>query len=254
MSRIAKVLCTVGLAGATWLAQSVAYADQPQTQDKQATDKTDKTDRTEKMARMTEKTSATATVVKVDTQKRHLVLRGDKGMEFTMEVPESVKRLDELKPGDKIKVNYYESMALSLKKPAPGEQPKMGEQTLTERQMGKLPSGSIAHRVTGTVEVTKIDRDAKKITIKKPDGQEDTLDVSDPQLRADLDSLKEGDRITATYVEAAAITVMREEQSKMKDTQGRPSPTPTRDQGTQGTQGTKDTTGSQPDTSTQPRQ
>ncbi len=155
------------------------------------------------------KLTATATVDKVDLKGRHLTLKTERGKTFTIEVPDSVKRLDEIKPGDRITVDYYESVGVSLKKAEGSAQPGAGETTVTERRAGKLPSGAVAHTVTATVEVMAIDRANNKVMVKRPNGDIDTIDVTDPAMQADLANLKEGDRIQATYTEAAAISVQR---------------------------------------------
>ena len=198
MNRAKKILCAMGFGVASWMAMGAALADTP----KSGTDES-------KSMSMMERKSTTATVVRVDQAKRHLVLKGESGMEFSIQVPESVKRLNEIKPGDKIKVDYYEAVALSLKKG--GEGGAAGtERTLTERKAGKLPSGTVAHEQSGTVEVMKVDKDKNQVTVKRPNGNIDTIDVKDPDMQAQLSNLKEGDKIQATYTEAAAISVERE--------------------------------------------
>jgi hypothetical protein len=192
-------LCVLGLGIAAWV--SSASADDPKG--------TDETQSMNKSMKMMKKKTATAEVVSVDTAKRHVVVKDDNGNQMTIEVPESVKRLDEVKPGDTIKVDYYRSLALSMKQP--GEAMKPGEtQTFTERNEGKLPSGTVAHTESGTVEIVKIDKDKNQVQVKRPNGDIDTIDVTDPAMQSKLSSLKEGDKVNATYTEAAAISVQRE--------------------------------------------
>lgn len=208
MNRTKKFLCAMGFGVASWMAMGSALADDPTPNDQpKAGDQAKSTDQS-KMSMM-ERKSSQATVVHVDTTKRHLTLRGENGLEFTVSVPESVKRLDEIKPGDKIKVDYYEALGLSLKKGGEGAAAP-SERTLTERNAGKLPSGTVAHQMTGTVEIVKVDKAKNQITVKRPNGDMDTVDVKDPEMQAQLGNLKEGDKIQATYTEAAAISVERE--------------------------------------------
>ena len=65
----------------------------------------------------------------------------------------------------------------------------------------------VAKKVSATVEVTKVDKAENELTIKGPTGDLDTIKVSDPQTQAQLENIKEGDRIKATYTEAVAISV-----------------------------------------------
>ena len=147
--------------------------------------------------------------MKVDAQKRDLTLRSDDGTEFTVEVPQSVK-LDRIREGDRVKIEYYEAIGLSLKKPQPGAKPRSDETTMTEHNAGTLPSGMVVHRITATVEIVKVDRARNRLTVRRPGGAIDTISVTDPALQAQLANVHEGDRIQATYTEAAAIRVMPE--------------------------------------------
>jgi Cu/Ag efflux protein CusF len=124
-----------------------------------------------------------------------------------VQVPEDVTRFDSIKKGDKIDLDYYEAVALSLKKPVKGETPSANEAIVAERAPGKLPGGGMARTITATATVTKVDVAANKVSIKAPDGKMDTINVSDPALQPELSKLKKGDRVQASYTEAMAITV-----------------------------------------------
>jgi Cu/Ag efflux protein CusF len=201
MRRIRRLFSALVLAGASCSIATPAFADQPSSQDAPAP-----------IAQKTKKITATATVVKVDAQRRDLTLRSNDGTEFTVEVPQSV-RLDRMHEGDRVKVNYYEALALSLKKREAGAPQRADETTVTQHNDGALPGGMVAHRITATVEVVRVDRARNRLTVRRTDGVIDTFNVTDPALQAQLASVHEGDRIQATYTEAAAITVMREGQA-----------------------------------------
>jgi Cu/Ag efflux protein CusF len=150
--------------------------------------------------------TATAKVDKVDLDKRELTLKSDTGKPFTINVPENVSRLDNVKAGDKVRLSFYESVAVSLQKP--GEAP-VGEtkKTFEERATGELPGGMVGQQVTTTAKITKIDPAQKELTIEGPGGKANTLQVSKPELRAELKNLKVGDQIKATYTQALATSV-----------------------------------------------
>jgi len=155
---------------------------------------------------MAEKMSATATVTKINTAKRELMLKDDQGHQFKLDVPEKITGFDAIKKGDKISADYYSSVALSLKKGGAGET-SGGMATTEEKVPGPLPGGVVAHTVRATVEVVKVDKSANKITVKMPSGEMDTIDVKDSAMQADLDKIKKGDKIKASYTEAIAISV-----------------------------------------------
>ena len=219
MRRIRRLFSALALAGASWFIATPSFADQPSPADQPSSgDQPSSQEPATTITRRTKKISATATVDKVDAQKRDLTLRSDDGTTFTVEVPQSV-RLDRIREGDRVKVDYYEAIGLSLKKPQPGAQPRSDETTVTEHQAGKLPGGMVTHRITATVEVVRVDRPGNRVTVRRPNGTIDTINVTDPAIRAQLANLHEGDRIQATYTEAAAITVMPEAPSSSQSQQ-----------------------------------
>src|SRR6185312_11655038 len=85
--------------------------------------------------------TASAKVDKVDLSKRELTLKSDQGKPFTINVPDNVTRLDNVKPGDKVRVSFYESVAVSLQKPGEA-QPGATAKTTTRRAPGALPGGA----------------------------------------------------------------------------------------------------------------
>src|SRR5262249_51142653 len=146
-------------------------------------------------------------VQKVDVKNRELSLKDPDGNVFKVQVPESVKRLGEIKKGDQIQLDYYQSIALRLQ--APGETAPPSEKQFTERAYGELPAGTVGRQVTSSVTVINTDPANNRITIRLADGDVQTLNVNDPRNQAQLPKLKAGDRIEVTYTEALAATVKR---------------------------------------------
>jgi hypothetical protein len=149
--------------------------------------------------------SASAKVESVDRDKRELTLKSDDGKPFTIQVPESVTRLDNVKPGDKVQTTFYESVALSLSKP--GEAAPESKTTFGERKPGALPGGMVGQQVTTTAKITNVTPSKDELTIESPTGKSNTIKVDDPDVRSKLGHLKVGDRITATYTQAMATRV-----------------------------------------------
>jgi hypothetical protein len=147
--------------------------------------------------------NASAKVEKVDLDKRELTLKDKNGAPFTINVPESVSRLQNVKPGDRVQVSFYESVAVSIAKP--GETtPGQKKSTATERAAGQLPGGGTAQQVTTTAKITKISPSRDELTIEGPGGKSNTIKVEDPQVRSDLGHLSVGDKIQTTYTQAMA--------------------------------------------------
>ncbi len=188
-----RTLSVLGIVFAASTAAGVAAADQPRSRS------------------IAERASASATVEKIDAGKRELSLRDDRGHMFMVQVPESVTRFDAIKKGDRVDVDYYQSVTLSLTKPGETAQPGAHEQATVERSAGQLPGGLMARRITAAVEVMNVDRAEHEVTIRGPNGEIDTIHVADPALQADLGKLKSGDRIEVSYTEALALSVTPKE-------------------------------------------
>ena len=67
--------------------------------------------------KITNVVEATATVEAVDLNKRTVTFKGPEGNVKTVKVSDLVKRLNEVKAGDRIVVRYTEAVAVSVEKP-----------------------------------------------------------------------------------------------------------------------------------------
>jgi Cu/Ag efflux protein CusF len=150
--------------------------------------------------------SGSATVQKVDLAKRELTLKAKDGKPFMVSVPERVQNLENLKPGDQINVDYYQSLSMSMEKPGAAPMAPRIE-TFRQPSTGTLPGGLQGQQITGTVKITKIDSAKNEITIEGPSGQTDTVTIKDPQQLAMLKKLKVGDQIQLTYSEAVLVSM-----------------------------------------------
>ena len=150
--------------------------------------------------------TASATVEKVDADKRELTLKAENNKPFTITVPEGMTRLDQVKPGDKLHVSFYESVAVSLLKPGEA-QPGQEKTTAAGRAAGNLPGGVVAQQITTTAKITQINPSKDELTIDVPGGKATTIKVDDPQVRSQLNRLKVGDKIQTTFTQAMATSV-----------------------------------------------
>ena len=146
----------------------------------------------------TETTHATVVVTAVDKAARKLTIKNLSGEKMTFEVPADVKSFDKLKVGDKVDVDYTESLALSML-PA-GSKPAM-----TERHAA-VPGGA-GREMSISAEVVSVDAPNNKVTFKGPRGQIKTVAVQDPELQSRLPALKPGQVLQLTYTEAIATAV-----------------------------------------------
>jgi hypothetical protein len=146
----------------------------------------------------TETTHATVTVAAIDKNARNLTVKTPDGDKTDIQVPADVKEFDKLKVGDKIDVDYTESLAVAMA-------PK-GTKPSTNEKMTSGP-GAAGHAVTVTAEVVKVDPANNKVTFKGPKGKKQTVTVQDPDMQARLRSLKPGQVFTFQYTEAVAAAI-----------------------------------------------
>lgn len=145
---------------------------------------------------------AVATVKGINRTDRSVILKKDDGEDTTVHVPEAVKGFDTLKMGDKVDIDYYESLAISM---APtGTKPSMSERKGAAVDVG---GGIRGREMKMSAEVVSVDTSANTVTFKGPKGNMRTVYVGDPANQEKLASLKPGQVVQFDYTEAVAATI-----------------------------------------------
>ena len=140
----------------------------------------------------------TATVVAVDHDERLVTLEGKGRQYHTMHVGPNID-LSAVKKGDEVVFRYTQAMALRVELAGGGE---------SEQVASSPVRGAIAVRtVTTDATVTAIDKDQRRLTLKRPDGSEQAFEA-DKRL-TNFDHLKVGDEVKATLAHAVAIGVRK---------------------------------------------
>ena len=146
-----------------------------------------------------------AKVEAIDLANREVTLKQDDGTTQTIKVSEEVKNLPQLKVGDDVAIEYYESLTLSLNK-AEGAAPALSEKASEQRaELGQLPGGVRTHEITVVAKVTAIDAKESTVTLTGPKGRSVALEVS-PEVLA---KVKVGDLVNAVYTQAVGVKVTR---------------------------------------------
>jgi len=143
------------------------------------------------------------TVDAVDKDKGTVTLKGPKGRTMTLEVKDKQK-LDMVKVGDPVVATYIEAVAFKVLKAgstAPGVSVKEGA---VSSKPGEMPAGAIGREVTVTATITAIDKKARTVTIKGPQGNSETIKARDPK---NLEAVKVGDMVDITYAQALVISL-----------------------------------------------
>jgi Cu/Ag efflux protein CusF len=158
----------------------------------------------------------TGTVVVVNTEKRLMTIREPDGQFQVIQVPEEVKRLDEIKINDKLTIAYTAAVAVDLRTGPDTGAPGTVVTKEIDREQGRKPSGSMAETVTLTGSIKAVNRANSTVTVQGPE-ETLTLTVKDPEL---LERVGVGDTVTATFIRAVAAKV--EGNNPKKDASGKP--------------------------------
>ena len=154
--------------------------------------------------------TATSTVEAVNLEKRELILKGSLGETSTVTVDKAVKRLDEIKAGDQVKVQYYLAVAAELREPTSEEKenPIMVVEGTAKAPKSAAPAAGELNvlRVVATVE--GLERPTRMLTLKGPRGNYLSVRARDVKK---LEKLHLGDTIVVTFTEALAISVEKAE-------------------------------------------
>jgi hypothetical protein len=149
-------------------------------------------------------TSETVIVTGIDRSNRTVGLQNAEGEKRTVKVPADVKAYDTLKVGDRIDIDYYEAIAVSML--PPGTKPSMSEKTSGSR-MGEGGTATVGRETSISAEVTSVDAANNKVSFKGPKGQVRTVTVQDPTMQKKLPGLKPGQVVQFTYTEAVAASI-----------------------------------------------
>jgi hypothetical protein len=146
----------------------------------------------------------TATIAALDVAGRTLTLKRRSGQLQTIKVGPDVKRLSELAVGDVIKVDFEQTLELEYQPAGSPSVPMEAGATIGLADRDQAPGAVESAGVQGTVIVTAIDSQNRLVSFQEPGGNVYQVKAG-PTVQ--LEKLKVGDRLLATYVETVAIRV-----------------------------------------------
>jgi hypothetical protein len=149
-------------------------------------------------AEKTDITHASVVVTAIDKSARKLTVKMPSGEKAEIKVPTDVKEFDKVKAGDKIDVDYMQSVALGFL--PPGTKPSM-----TER--AAAGPGMAGRQMSVSAEILSVDPANNQVTFKGPKGTHRIVTVQDPDLQARLPNLKPGQVVVLQYTEAVATAI-----------------------------------------------
>jgi hypothetical protein len=151
----------------------------------------------------------TGTVYALDLPTRILTLQYDMGGTETVKVGPAVKDLDRFAVGDTVVAELHQGLALEFQPPGAEFVPPTA--TPTSTSAGADAVAAAGQTVRATVTVTAIDAKRRLVTLQTPGGKIYRVKAG-PKVQ--LDKVKVGDSLLATYVEAVAIRLEKASHGK----------------------------------------
>jgi hypothetical protein len=145
-------------------------------------------------------------VASVNRAKKTVTLLGPGGNQVTVKVANPAN-LASVKPGDAFVARFFESVHVRRKRPGevlPAVSVKEGITTATP---GEAPGGVIHTKRKVVLNVAAIDPKDGTVTVKGPDGSEETVKVGNSKY---LSHIKVGDDLVVTERQAIAISLEKE--------------------------------------------
>lgn len=149
------------------------------------------------------RSTVSATVQAIDPKTRQVTLKGPYDRVITVTAGPEVTRLNEIKVGDTVVMNFSEALSLTLKKDGKELRSRRESAAPFRPVEGALPAGVTSSRVEIVADVIAVDATAQTVTLRGPK-QTMELRVSDPDQFA---LIKVGDQIQAVYTEAVAYSI-----------------------------------------------
>ena len=152
--------------------------------------------------------TVTATVTNIDLTIRQVTLRRPDGSTLTVIAGERVRNLPQLRVGDTVTLEFYDTLALELKKGGTGV-PSSRTDSLSESRaaLGQRPGGSTTRETVIVADVIATDAPTQTISLRGPGGRTVILPLRDPEQ---FKRIAVGDQVEATYVEAVALSITPE--------------------------------------------
>jgi len=150
-----------------------------------------------------ESVTVRGTVDAVDRQKGTVTLKGPEGRTVTLDVKDKQK-LDVINTGDPVIATYMEAVMLRAKKAGSGTPGVSVRESRVGSKPGEIPAGAVGREITVTGTITGIDKNARTVMVKGPQGNTETIKAKDPK---NLEGLEVGDLAELTYTQAFAVAL-----------------------------------------------
>ncbi len=147
----------------------------------------------------------------VDPASRELLLRGDGGAQsgalLSMIVGTQVQRLNEIRPGDRVTVTYYQAIAAQMVNVFSSSSPPFQGVTVDRRETAERPGAQVTRVRRGRVVITAVYPSINTVSFVGPNNMVRTVTAKNPDVQSFIRNLKVGDQVDIVYEEALAISV-----------------------------------------------
>jgi len=150
--------------------------------------------------------SFSGTVQAVDAGSRKLTLKGEYAHIETINVPPEVKEFGKISVGDTVEVEVQEGVLFEYQPASNGGAPSPAREAEARAATDQPPVGAAGATIQTTVTVTAIDLETRVVHVQDAEGYRYEVRAS-PTVA--IEKLKVGDRLLATYVATAAISVSK---------------------------------------------
>jgi hypothetical protein len=150
---------------------------------------------------------ATATVEAIDANTREIKLKGE-SESFSIIAGPEVRNFDKIQVGNKVNVAYFEAVIAEIKPKGTGATEPSAVITAERAPVGGTPSASADRIVTLPVKIESYDTATDTVVFTEPSGVKHTIVVQAPSMKELGRTLKPGDEVELTLVNAIAVDVV----------------------------------------------
>jgi hypothetical protein len=154
-------------------------------------------------------TTLVGVIETVDVSSREVLVRGQAGAQsgalLTMVVGRAVQRLNQIRPGDRVTVTYFQALAAQAVRPLAGSNEPFAGMSIARE--ATRPGGEITRVRSGRVTITAVDPATNTVSFVGPNNLSRTVTPQNPQVQAFVRSLRVGERVDMVYEEALAISI-----------------------------------------------
>ena len=149
--------------------------------------------------------TASATVTAIDMTTREVTLRRANGSSFTVVAGPDVRNLAQIRVGDTVTVDFYDALAIELKKGGTGAPASRSETATRSRaEPGERPGGIATRETVIVADVIAVNAADQTVSLRGPGGRVVDLAIRDPEQ---FKRIAVGDQVEASYFEAAAVSI-----------------------------------------------